>query len=183
MNDAQQLRSNFLEAAARTLFLSAPAISRTLMRETEELHTTILAVSVENKHCCTTCGSILVPPWTAETKFATKKMKIGKAGRDRKLFRRSKVRAQRCSICHRVTKTTIMFDPGARRGRDKSPSVHENHSNDAPSLDATMERTNKTTSKKRAKARKDREGLQTLLNNSVQTRAAPSLNLMDLMRR
>lgn len=46
-----------------------------------------------------------------------------------------------------------------------------------------LEQSTKSSSKKRAKARKDREGLQALLSKSSQNKSSPSLSLMDLMRR
>lgn len=185
MDDSQQLRANFLERSALTLFLSAPATSWTLARETEELlHVHIPAVSHGSRQCCTACGVILLSPWTVETKIATTKVRFGKTSKGKKIMRR-KVRAQRCSTCRRVMKSIAIFDPSIRRREDQSVSKADDHFNklEASSSDATLERTNKPSSKKRAKARKDREGLQALFNNSAQTRAAPSLNLTDLMRK
>ncbi|KIY01156.1 uncharacterized protein Z520_02708 [Fonsecaea multimorphosa CBS 102226] len=49
--------------------------------------------------------------------------------------------------------------------------------------DPLLEKPVKSSSKKRAKARKDREGLQALLNRSMQAKSTPSLNLMDLMKK
>jgi hypothetical protein len=40
----------------------------------------------------------------------------------------------------------------------------------------------KISSKKRAKARKDRQGLQALLNKSAQIKSGPGLGLLDFMR-
>ncbi|KIW98322.1 uncharacterized protein Z519_01906 [Cladophialophora bantiana CBS 173.52] len=51
------------------------------------------------------------------------------------------------------------------------------------SAGSALEKSTKSSSKKRAKARKDREGLQALLNRSMQTKGVPSLSLMDLMKK
>ncbi|OAL34741.1 hypothetical protein AYO20_05936 [Fonsecaea nubica] len=54
---------------------------------------------------------------------------------------------------------------------------------DSESTDPVLEKPIKSSSKKRAKARKGREGLQALLNKSMQSKSTPSLNLMDLMKK
>ncbi|KIW82148.1 hypothetical protein Z517_05175 [Fonsecaea pedrosoi CBS 271.37] len=51
------------------------------------------------------------------------------------------------------------------------------------STDPVLEKPTKSSSKKRAKARKGREGLQALLNKSMQSKSTPGLNLMDLMKK
>jgi hypothetical protein len=117
-----------------------------------------------------------------DTKISTKQAKIAKATKDGRVSHR-KIRSRRCSLCHRVTKDTVTVDLSHKKDARPSDKAPQERPEEVVSSDPNIEKQNKPSGKKRAKARKDREGLQALLNNSVQTRSAPGLSLMDLMKR
>ena len=162
------------------LSLSTPTTSRELMHEIQQLRSACpSAVPHSSRSCCAACGSLLLPQWTVDSKMTAKRVKTGKGGE----VSRRKVRAQRCSICRRVTRDAFAVNPSPRRRREQPIPASEKPVEETTPSDAILDRTTKTSSKKRAKARKDREGLQNLLDQSVHTRATPGLSLVDLMKR
>lgn len=183
MSESQRLRHSFLQQSAQMLFLSTPAISRQLMCESHELGGALSIATPNNeKNVCSSCGTFLLPQWTMERTFRTKKVESRGKNHPRK-SRRSKVLSQRCSTCYRVTKNTASLVLNVRSRREKSLEItHEPHGELPPPV-PTTDRASKSCSKKRAKTRKDREGLQALLKKTEQTNITPNLNLMDLMKK
>jgi hypothetical protein len=185
MTDAQELRRMFLENAARNLFALTPATSKQLMLEHHEVgFSTSAYASPEMCAYCSACGSILLPQWTMDITFTTKQIKIIRKVGGEKILR-SKIRSQRCRKCRRITRTRVQIPHNRNKSKPELVKAPQTGQEEITSLDAgpETETTSKQSSKKRAKGRKDREGLRALLNKSVQSRTAPSLNLTDLMKR
>jgi hypothetical protein len=154
------------------------------MRESQELgHKISSHVPRNGKGVCTACGSVLLPQWTVRNKTIAKKARPSRRALKEERVMRRMVRSQRCSFCDRVTKDAIAIGSSLRKEKKKQPAEAAQPSENMMSADTVVEGTNKSSSKKRAKARKDREGLQALLKKSVQTKTLPSLNLMDLMKK
>jgi PP-loop superfamily ATP-utilizing enzyme len=153
------------------------------MRESQELgHKISSHVTKHGKGVCTACGNVLLPQWTVRSKITAKKARPSRRVLKAERVMRRMVRSQRCSFCDRVTKDASAIGSSLRKEK-KQPAEAAQPSEDMMSADTVVEGTNKSSSKKRAKARKDREGLQALLKKSVQTKTLPSLNLMDLMKK
>ncbi|KIW63845.1 hypothetical protein PV04_08817 [Phialophora macrospora] len=183
MSEAQNLRLRFLRQSALESFLTTPATSRQLMRESQELgHEISSHAPHRGEGVCTACGNILLPQWTVRTKITAKQARRDRGGVKAERVMRRMVRSQRCSFCGSVTKDAISIGTNHRK-EEKQSAVATHPSENKMSADTPLENTNKSTSKKRAKARKDREGLQALLKKSVQTKTSPGLSLMDLMKK
>lgn len=136
----------------------------------------------DGKDVCSGCGTILLPQWTMERTFRTKKVESKGKNHNRKSLR-SKVLSQRCSTCYRVTKTTALLVPNTRTTKEKPSEVSDERREEAPTPVPNTNKEIKSSSKKRAKTRKDREGLQALLKKSEKASLTPTLNLIDLMKK
>ncbi|EXJ74815.1 uncharacterized protein A1O5_01511 [Cladophialophora psammophila CBS 110553] len=186
MNEPQAVRVRFLQDSARMLCLSAPSTSRQLLHESVELvHGGSSHGDRRPGDTCTTCGSLLLPGWTASTKITDTKTKTSKKGHPQKRKPRRKVQSQRCSLCYRVTRAVITMGSSHRAKKEQLNSTvsGERPEEITESAGSALGKATKSSSKKRAKARKDREGLQALLNRSMQTQGVPNLSLMDLMKK
>jgi hypothetical protein len=173
-------------------------------------HSTGISDGKENpRDACTACGNLLLPGWTTKTEVATIQVKHRPGERQRQRpqdererdrHREAKVRqlvvSRRCSFCHRVTRETADKHLRAKLNKERqsnstaaAPISGEKITRNQETATADERTTTETaavaklSSKKRARARKDREGLQALLNKSAQNKAGPSLGLMDLMKR
>ncbi|OCT44560.1 hypothetical protein CLCR_06346 [Cladophialophora carrionii] len=186
MSEAQKLRVRFLQQSACNLFLSTPGTSRQLMRESQELgHEVSSRVANRGQFVCAACGTILLPQWTVRSTIRTNKSTAGRKDLKNGKVTRRKVCSQRCSLCDHVTKDVISIasSPQKEKKQPAAAAAAQSSSENVMSADTSLESTSKSTSKKRAKARKDREGLQALLHRSAQTKNPPSLNLLDLLKK
>ncbi|KIV86899.1 hypothetical protein PV11_02480 [Exophiala sideris] len=77
----------------------------------------------------------------------------------------------------------VEVQPTSRKPQINRVATHEKQEEAVLHEAPVTEQPNKVTSKRRAKARKDREGLQALLSKSTQSKPSRSLSLMDLMKR
>ncbi|OAP57262.1 hypothetical protein AYL99_08000 [Fonsecaea erecta] len=181
MNEAQAARVGYLQRSARVIFLSAPSTSRQLLRESVELgHRRPSHGGRGAEDTCMTCGNLMLPEWTVSTKITDRKAHAPKKKS------RQKVRSRRCSLCSRVIKDIATMDSSHAREAQQLVTVPTKHGEEvvatAPA-DPVLAKPVKLSSKKRARARKDREGLQALLNKSMQAKSTLSLDLMDLMKK
>ncbi|KIW99928.1 uncharacterized protein Z518_10856 [Rhinocladiella mackenziei CBS 650.93] len=183
MTEAQDVRRRFLQNAARTVFLSSPSTSRHLLTQSVEvtISRTLNSRTIPRK-ACEACGNLLLSGWTASSRFTTRRAKhnakvIPPAG-----LRKENLH-HRCSVCHRVTKEAVDPEFNPRNKKIPTATVPNKQREEAPCSNAIPEKSNKSNSKKRAKARKDCEGLQALLDKSKRSKSTPSLNLMDLMKK
>lgn len=181
MADAQASRSRFLQGSAHALFLSSTSTSRYLMTEKSQL----MHATETKPDSCLACGSPLLAGWTASFGLASTKLKSTRNTKGREEQARHKTRYLKCEVCHRVSKATVTYPLKSKHKRmmqdDKGPKLQLVAQ---PVPESVPEKSTKAmSSKRRAKARRDREGLQNLLNRSSQNRTAPTLNLMDLMKK
>ncbi|KAI1614890.1 hypothetical protein EDD37DRAFT_630495 [Exophiala viscosa] len=182
--DMQETRIGFLQESARMLFLSSPSTSRYLSAQRNEVVLSGTARKrVRIKGACTACGSLLVPAWTSDTKAVTGKVKRGTDGTSKPDELRNRVVSSRCSTCNRITKDVVKVQLTSRKSLTKPFALQAKQEEAVPHEELVAEQPSKVTSKRRAKARKDREGLQALLSKSAQNKPSRGLNLMDLMKR
>jgi hypothetical protein len=182
--DAQEMRIRYLQSSARMLFLSSASTSQHLSAQCLELaHSRSTPAWKEAVNACEACGGFLVPGWTTSIKVVTSKAKRNPTAQQKDGGLRRKLLSRRCLFCNRVTKETVDQQWKRKDRQAQSPAVSHPPVAESPQDEPVAEKSSKLSSKKRARARKDREGLQALLNKSAQTKSAPSLNLMDLMKR
>ena len=182
--DRQESRTGFLQESARMLFLSSPSTSRYLSSQKNDLVLSGTArKQVRVKDACTACGSLLVPAWTSDAKAVTGKFKRGTDGTSKPKEHRNRIVCSRCSTCNRITKDVVKVQLPPRKSLSKPVAFHTKQEEADPHEEIVAEQPSKVTSKRRAKARKDREGLQALLSKSTQSKPSRSLSLLDLMKR
>ncbi|KEF53997.1 uncharacterized protein A1O9_09792 [Exophiala aquamarina CBS 119918] len=181
MVDAQAARSRFLQASGHALCLSSPSTSRHLMTESSQL-THWAEASPDS---CTACGSLFLPGWTMSFGLASTNQKSESKAKSPEKQAQEKTRRLKCGVCHRVTKATMSYPIKTRRQNiiqsGKSPKA-QLVAGPEPGL-VNGKSSKPLSSKQRAKARRDRDGLQSSLNRNAQNRMAPALNLMDLMKK
>lgn len=171
------------------LFLSSPSTSRHLQSQSTELAHSLPSLKTlpRSREACTACGNLFAPGWTTETTITPRVGRRRQRTTPQKALVRSKLVSNLCLVCHRTTREVGVFkvDIGKRQSKSsKTPAIASAASTEKTSLDkSVVEQPAKTSSKRRAKARKDREGLQALLSKSAQNKPAPSLSFMDLMKR
>ncbi|EXJ92369.1 hypothetical protein A1O3_00919 [Capronia epimyces CBS 606.96] len=186
MEDVQDLRTRFLQRSARIILLSSPSTSRHLSSQSVELqHSRSSLTSSAANNVCAACGSLLLPGWTVSTRSATQTAVAKPQTTAQKKIRR-KILSRKCSSCHRVSRQTAEIKKDVRsltRQPQISSRLNEKPVRDELPADAAQEKSTKLSSKKRARARKDREGLQSLLDRSAQNKSSLGLSLMDFMRR
>ncbi|KAK5059889.1 hypothetical protein LTR84_009772 [Exophiala bonariae] len=181
MASAQALRARFLQNSSDALFLSSTSTSRYLRAQgaqSEHFKDT-------RKISCSACGSHLLPGWTTTISLARGKPKSAPKLKGREAKPQQKIRYLKCEVCHRVNKDTVTYPLKTKTKTMFSNVVGPTVQQAAqPGLEPVPEKPTKTlSSKQRAKARKDREGLQSLLNRSSQNKTTQGLSLMDLMRK
>jgi hypothetical protein len=188
--EAQRLRLRFLESAARRVCFEAKTTSGQLMRESiacgqsEPNATTPAGI-------CRACGAFLIPGWTLVT--AKRKMSTSAAVRERRQNNCQAGKSQqtmllRCQACQRVCRVVqkARSDPAracnAKQPAPKPLTTKVTADVEPQPLDtAQSSHKTSTTSKQRAKARKDRQGLQALASKLGSGKPSNGLNLMDLM--
>ncbi|KIW13693.1 hypothetical protein PV08_08884 [Exophiala spinifera] len=186
---SQTLREEFLQASSRMLFLSSPSTSRHLQSQSIELAHSQPPPKTPNmaRDACAACGNLFIPGWTTKTTITTRTGRRVQKPSPKTAIVRSKIVSNLCLVCHRTTREVGVFKVDTRKKQSKTPGTAAVASTvstekSAP-VEPVVEQPAKSSSKKRAKARKDHEGLQALLNKSAQNKPAPSLSLMDLMKR
>lgn len=190
MGDA---RHSFLATASQQLFESSPTTSAHLSAEN---------VNLQRVHqrfrglggCCRSCGTLAIPGVTSS--LVTSRIS-GEPGPKRRMKQKSftsrSTTIQQCLACGRHTKETITKPnksvraisttvvPPLQAPAQPPPAASVPDSPGEGSKPPSTEP--KVSSKKRAKARKDREGLQALLNKAKPSAGPSKLNFMDMMKR
>jgi len=185
MTQPRALRRRFLQESATRMFLASPSTSRHLSAEDMELRKIDPDQADPPASArCQACGSLLVPDWTATTKLfsrPTRKTPPQSAVTEAASSTRRLVR--RCKSCHRFTKqqTTGVIKPRGWR-QPAAMGVRQSRIEESPPKEGKARSGPNVSSKKRAKARRDREGLQALLDRSKATKPSAALSLMDLMK-
>ena len=182
---AYNLKLAFLQDAAKSTAFISPSTSSYLGSEYVQME---LAIGPQNKAFpdhqrqtfCTACGNVFTPGWNCTIARGDRGVAPDKV---KKVQRRTIVYS--CQACYH--RTPFCLHPSKRpdknmrekylpRSKQLDLDVTGHMSSDSTTLPP------KTSSKRRAKARKERAGLQALLKKSEnERRTSPQLSLMDLM--
>ncbi|KAF7512193.1 hypothetical protein GJ744_002355 [Endocarpon pusillum] len=183
-NRAANLKSIFLQNAARSVAMDCPSTASYLVSESVQFQ---LASGPQNEALpshqrqsfCTACGSIFIPGLNCSI---VRGDRSGVEHKSRKVQRRTVV--YRCQACFHHT-TFCLPSPKASHSstEDKdctrSRILNFQSNQEVSSTNAVPQ---KQSSKKRAKARKEKEGLQSMLKKSREdTKTSPQLSLLDFM--
>jgi len=174
------LQAAFLENSSRYLAISSPSTSAHLMTERIALSTDGERAAAKGlrDNVCNACGTLMILGWNATMGH---EHKLCSSTTQKPIRKRQRRLIQVCQVCHR--ETVIAWNAVKGGQPTSSPSTTSKHPVEAP---ATMNKgAEKTSGKQRAKARKEKSGLQALLNKSKQTSASSStfkLDLMDFMK-
>jgi RNase P subunit RPR2 len=185
-NRAAMLRTTFLQDAAKSIAIASPSTASYLVSESFQQE---LASGPQNKALpdhqrqsfCTACGNVFIPGRNCSEVRGERTA----AGQSKKGNVQRRTIVYNCQACYQRTTLSLPPSPqtanskGQEKGAPHSPILgldtkHQSLSN--PAAPPT-----KTSSKKRAKARKEKAGLQSMLAKSREARSSPQLNLMDLM--
>jgi RNAse P Rpr2/Rpp21/SNM1 subunit domain len=185
-NRAADFRTIFLQDAAKLMATISPSTASYLASESIQLD---LAQAQPKKPFedhqrqtfCTACGNVFIPGWSCS---------IARGDKRRSSAPITQKTVQRATIvynCHACHYQTTLSTSSVNRPEKK---VHEEHVSRSTNVAVEGGRqiscepttvTTKTSSKKRAKARKDKAGLHSLLKSNKDRTASPQLSLMDLM--
>ena len=197
VDPATEARRRFLHNSAHLYSAVAPATSAQLMLKR---HMEIAGNPGPGKidvssSSCRACGTILVPGRTSQicivkrptSEIANRKVGTKKRMRGRSSAITEKYVRTKCLACHRFEDTSIQKGKKSHdRKAAKAPLPVTSDSSAKSNLDPESSPLEKSTkaSKRRERTRKQKSGLQAMLEKS-RTPAAPSgfgLDLMDLMK-
>ena len=184
MTDGTAARLSFLQTSARTLFLSSPSTSRHLLTQSTELaHSQNAHFRTNPEDACAACGSLLLPGWSTSISLAPERSKTRRGACSVEKHIHTKRLVRKCSTCDRITKGKVAYRPKHSKIKATTAAASQTAVEGIAVTKPASEKSNRTSSKKRAKARKDRQGLQALLDRSLQNKSSPRLDLMDLMQK
>ena len=197
MADSQppsDLRSNYLDEAARLLLVTGPSTSAYLGAQNNELAALPLTrqVGTQTTSRCISCGTLQVPCWTTSKSLRTKAT-LRKTGVDvvpskschDTVQKKRKTIMTTCLICNNIGSTAVVSNV---RANSRLPQLSSTTSTTSPHANVQPQKSSmqlsgaKMTSKQRARDRKDRLGLQSLLQRPPRSTTGPGLDFMDLMR-
>ncbi len=207
INEAAEAKVRFLEASARHYASSAPETSAHLMAARHNVEANESGIVSKNKTgssgSCKACGSILVPGWTARTSIVRKggwsKAALEKKKRPKNASDLLKYLRVDCLLCYRyeerflqglkpkskdALKTSTTQAVIGSEPQHPSSQIHDSSAASTSHVQASQPLTTNTSSKKRAKARKQ-GGLQAMLEKSKASDSPSSgfgLDLLDLMK-
>ena len=178
------IRESFLEKASRQMFAASPSTSAHIAAENISLNR---SVKPNNNYTqtCGGCGTLAVPCWTSSTLAGAKRGKLAGTPSSQRKQLQPKSASRKCKICGSVTKLSHHNSQKPKRHASEpvKPTKVESPTAEVPlSIPQRPTSDSKVSSKKRARARKDREGLQALLNKNKGASATPALDLMDFMK-
>ena len=177
-------RCRFLEKAACLVHPASLTTSSHLSSERLALiHYSHSEGGMQAANVCQRCGTIAASLWKPDSS-TIKRIEKGDAGKVSPKPTPGKT-VRRCGACGQVAK--IPFDPNTKPSRSKkvqAPPSSSSEPKDRPSSPVGMQtgQKPKLSSKKRTKARKNREGLQTLLEKRKPTSTGSNLNLVDFLK-
>ena len=193
---AKLAKLNFLHASANLCSATAPATSAQLMlqRHIEMASDTRPSSKNGSDSSCKACGTIFIPGWTLQTSIVEKrasKLAIPKSGSKKhpgSLLSAEKYVRVKCLACHRFEDTLLQKTRISHRGETAKVTSQATIPTDAErNLDpgsSSLEKSTKA-SKRRDRARKNKSGLQAILEKSRTPAASSSgfgLDLLDLMK-
>jgi RNase P subunit RPR2 len=193
-----RLRQQYLLAAAESLLVSSPSTSAFLAMQRGQSTTNQHSIQATDSHrtgFCQSCGTMQIPGVTVRTKRAGPK---GCTIRRQSVTHRRVAKSGQCQKCR---KSTPMTFEQQRRG-PRAPKAHGNQqlamtrttTTAIPALptqkldivqttQTQSHQEGKFSSKKRAKVRKDRAGLQALLGKSTTTPTNQTLSFADFLKK
>ena len=177
---SENLQAAFLDESSRNLAAAAPSTSAHLMAERLALlsEDERKPANILRHNVCSACGTLTVLGWTAKTARQT--------GSSHRQLRGKKPRklVQICLVCYRETATDLHTTPQAVKTTQAKSTVAMSSRTELGMSPAASERGEKASSKRRAKTRKEKSGLQALLNQRKQTTttASSTLDLLDFMK-
>ena len=196
---AAEAKLRFLSASAHLYSATAPATSAQLMlqRRIEIAGNARPKSNDGSSSSCKACGTVLIPGWTSQTsrvdkgasktanpKPGSKKHSSGKHFPIPLNYVRLK-----CLACHRFEDTPLRKpNTNWQRETTKATSQATSPSDAKLNLDpelSPLDKPSQAASKRRARARKHKSGLQFMLEKSKTPAAPPSgfgLDLLDLMK-
>jgi ribonuclease MRP protein subunit SNM1 len=181
-NRSENLQRSFLEKSSRYLAGFSPSTSAhlmterlALMSENERTSTKLLRHNV-----CSACGTLIALGWTATT---ARRQQRPRSTTQQHGARKERKVTHVCLVCHRETVTVLPMVPPAVKTAQANSIEPMSSKLELRTPSRISETADKTSSKRRARTRKEKSGLQALLNKSKQTPASSStLDLMDFQR-
>jgi RNase P subunit RPR2 len=182
--DALELRLKFLKEAARTLAISAPAISANmggaydslLAAEERDVNMSRKEWDALRRDLCGSCGSLVVPGWSCTVSHRSHPAKKNKTSSEPKELVYSCLRCDRRTVQALQSRPAKHIRTGARTKTDEPLQMAP--SNALATEDSKVTKSVNATSKQRKKARKG--GLQAMLDKN-KTDASGKNGQLDLM--
>jgi hypothetical protein len=173
MDDA---RDKFLQGAAQMMRIHSPSISAFLSAQRQS------AREIPDECFCLTCGAVNIKAWQIKTR-QTRPVQQHCKSKEKGSRLETRFAIRRCNVCGRVSKQLLDHPPKIAKPLKVEilHALQERKCEKVPSEPSTVSQS-KLNSKKRAKARKDREGLQALLDRSRSEQSSSRLTLTDLMK-
>jgi RNAse P Rpr2/Rpp21/SNM1 subunit domain len=181
-NRSENLHAAFLEKSSRYLSISAPSTSAHLMTERLALMSEDERKSTKDLHhtVCGACGTLAALGWTATT---ARRQQAGRSTVQHHGRTKTRKVIYVCLACHQETISVLPMVPQAVKTAQAKSTESASSKLESRTVSTISETTEKPSSKRRAKTRKERSGLQALLNKSKQTPASSStFDLMDFMK-
>lgn len=180
----ESTRASFLEKAAHLTYTRSPSTSAHLISEQQALARSTQAVTrSQNTDACQRCGTLATGVW--KSKSATVRRTKSSSSRKPLPTPTMRTMVRRCDACGNVAKLSIQpkVKPSPlRKVQTSSATLAAPDSHSSPSSSVRARDEPKLSSKKRAKARKDRDGLQVLLNKKKPSSTTQPMTLMDFMK-
>lgn len=182
MNNAVNTRERFLQEAAASLSGSSPTSADHFRRNAALIRATREGASQSpSSGCCPACGSLDIGSRDVEVKRKRKNPAEGHPTFDKQV-EAQRLHIRKCRKCSRSVRRIVrvaVSNPGPqitdfRAEKKETPTVEVPFP--APQPQAT-----KSSSKKRAKERKDREGLRAMMDESKDKSTTSGFSLMDFM--
>jgi RNase P subunit RPR2 len=186
-SNAAALKVAFLQESAKLLAIASPSTASYIATELNQMtllhaapYTTLS--DTHRQTFCTACGNVFIPKLNCSVTRGTRE--TTSKGR-RPIKPKPQTMVYSCDACHRQT---IFQFPKMAKSANKplqkkmaAGSLVETRKDNAKTMDVAT-KVEKQSRKKRAKARKEKASLQSLLSKSKEERSAsPQLNLMDFM--
>ena len=180
-------RLRFLNESAHLLATTAPTISRQLTSRCNALMTdnTLDTSEAQRLNACGACGTIMIVGWEGTKKMESQPARRGKALRDGQAVKQTKALVYLCETCGKKTRFPLSTKSQAYKHELTTSGLRSNitsQSSTKPSPASSAPEA-KSSSKKRAKAKK-RGGLEAILAaKKAGDSSGFGLDLMDFMKK
>ena len=181
----ESARASFLKKAAYLTNAQSPSTSAHFLAERQALTRSAQACTPsQSLNECQRCGTFAISIWKAAKPAI---IESSKKSSSRKLLAKPSTQTviRRCSACGNIAKLSIdrKVKPARSLKVERAPpasAVPKPRASATSSIQIRDEP--KLSSKKRAKVRKDREGLQMLISRKGPSSTTPQMSLTDFMR-